>query len=153
MPKSATVQVEAEAEFKALSLQEQELLVGFRDLVAEGLGYHFGAKAVQSEGSEATKDQRATNNANRKNISSHLEEWIKDADIEAYQSAVEEYTTSRKALSEAMKPYNTRKAPLARAWKYCVNVAFPDSLKEIGAPVQPRFKLSEWIKEATKKKK
>jgi len=145
--KAKAVQVPEEVQ------QQLSLLEGFRDLVHEGIGYQLGAKAVQAEASEKTKDQRTTSNAARKNISDHLEEWITDANIAGYKSAVEDLTAKRKALSEAMKPFNGRKAPLTKAWKYMVNVAIPDSLRELGSPVAPSFSLSDWIKEATAKKK
>ena len=145
MPKQAVVTIPEEVE------QELTLLKGFRDLVAEGIGYHLGAKAVQAEASDATKDQRKAVSEARKAI--NIEEFIENSDIEGYRSAVETLKAARKTLSEAMKPYNQRKAPLAKAWKYCVNIAFPDSLKELGVAVAPVFSLSEWIKAATAKKK
>ena len=150
MPKQAVVTIPEEVE------QELSLLKGFRDLVGEGIGYYLGARAVQSEASENTKDHRKTVATIRKNISTHLEEWIKGADVNSYSSKVSELKEARKVLSEAMKPFNEKKSPLTKAWKYCVNVAFPDSLKELDAPVSPRFSLSEWIEKTlanAKKKK
>ena len=150
MPKQTAVEaVEAEVSVD----QELALLRGFRDLVAEGLGYYLGAKAVQAEASEKTKEQRKKANSIRKEINSKLEEWIKNADIESYKAKTTEYAEARAKLREAMKPFNEKKNPLNKAWRYCVNVAFPDALKELGAPVQPRFSLSEWIESAISKKK
>jgi len=150
MPKQTAVEaVEAEVSVD----QELALLRGFRDLVAEGLGYYLGAKAVGAEASEKTKDLRKKANGIRKEINSHLEEWIKNADIESYTAKTTEYAEARAKLREAMKPFNKKKNPLNKAWRYCVNVAFPDALKELGAPVQPRFSLSKWIESAISKKK
>jgi len=151
MPKQATVEAVPEAEVSVD--QELALLRGFRDLVAEGLGYYLGAKAVTAEASEKTKDLRKKANSIRKEINSHLEEWIKNADIESYTAKTTELAEAREALKKAMKPFNEKKNPLNKAWRYCVNVAFPDSLKELGAPVQPRFSLSKWIESAIQKKK
>lgn len=136
-----------------MQVKKLELLQGFRDLVSEGLGYHLGAKSIQAEGSDKTKDQRTASNDARKHISEHLEEWIENANIEDYRAAVEDLTGKRKVLSEAMKPFNKRKAPLNKAWKYCVNVAFPNALVELDSPAAPRFKLATWIKNALKEKK
>ena len=149
MPKQTAVEaVEAEVSVD----QELALLRGFRDLVAEGLGYYLGAKAITAEASEKTKDLRKKANSIRKEINSHLEEWIKNADIESYTAKTTEYAEARAKLREAMKPFNEKKKPLNKAWRYCVNVAFPDALKELGAPVQPRFSLSKWIQAAITKK-
>jgi len=150
MPKQTAVEaVEAEISME----QEVALLRGFRDLVAEGLGYYLGAKAIGAEASEKTKDQRKKVNSIRKEINSHLEEWIKNSDIESYKAKTTEYAEARAELRKAMKPFNEKKNPLNKAWRYCLNVAFPDALKELGAPVQPRFSLSKWIESAISKKK
>ena len=133
--------------------REIVLLRGFRDLVNEGIGYYLGAKATQSDASEKTEDQRKAVNDIRKSISENLEQMITNGDIKTYKETVEKLKAARKVLSEAMKPFNEKKNPLNRAYKYCVNVAFPDALKELGAPVSPRFSLSDWIAEATKPKK
>jgi len=150
MPKQEVVEAVQEAE--AIE-QEVALLRGFRDLVAEGLGYYLGAKAIGAEASEKTKEQRKKVNSIRKEINSHLEEWIKNADIKSYTAKTTEYAEARAELRKAMKPFNQKKNPLNKAWRYCINVAFPDALKELGAPVQPRFSLSEWIESAISKKK
>jgi len=150
MPKQEVVEAIQEAEVSVE--QEVTLLRGFRDLVAEGLGYYLGAKAVQAEASEKTKEQRTKANSIRKEINSHLEEWIKNADIDSYKAKTTEYAEAREALKKVMKPFNEKKKPLNKAWRYCVNVAFPDALKELGAPVQPRFSLSKWIQAAITKK-
>jgi len=149
LPRQAaqTVQIPEEVE------QELTLLRGFRDLVGEGIGYMLGAKATQSEASDATKDQRKVAASIRKDISIHLEEWIKNADHASYSAKVTELKAARKVLADAMKPFNEKKSPLTKAWKYITNVAIPDSLKELGAPVSPRFSLEDWIAEAMKPKK
>ena len=147
--KAQTVQVQVSEEVE----QELTLLRGFRDLVHEGLGYYFGAKAIQSEASEKTKEQRKAASTIRKDVSTHMEEWIKNADVTAYNEKMTALKEARKAVSEATKPFNEKKNPLSRAWKYCVSVALPDSLKELGTPVQPTFSLSDWIAEAIKPKK
>ena len=153
MPKNKGETVAQAIQLPAEVEQELSLLKGFRDLVNEGIGYYLGAKATQSEASEKTKEQRKAASDIRKSMSEQLEQIITNADIKTYKETMEKLKTARKALAEAMKPFNEKKSPLNRAWKYCVNVAFPDSLKELGAPVSPRFSLSDWIAEATKPKK
>jgi len=150
MPKQ--VVEEAIPEVQAVE-QELALLRGFRDLVAEGLGYYVGSKAIGAEASEKTKEQRKKVNSIRKEINSNIEEWIKNADLDSYTAKMTELAQARATLKEAMKPFNEKRKPLNKAWRYCLNVAFPDALKELGSPVQPRFSLSNWIKEAIEKKK
>ncbi len=151
MPKQS---VQAVEEIEVVN-QELVLLRGFRDLVSEGLGYYFGAKAVSLEAREdvevTAKRKQATDL--RKEISKSIPSWIQNADVKTYETKISEMTEARKALSEVMKPFTEKKKPLDKAYRYCISVAFPDALKEIGAPVQPRFNLSDWIKEATAKKK
>lgn len=116
LPKQAVVTIPEEVE------QELSLLKGFRDLVGEGVGYYLGAKAVQAEASDATKDQRKTVATIRKDISTHLEGWIKAADINSYSAKVSEMKEARKALSSAMKPFNEKKSPLTKAWRYLLGL-------------------------------
>jgi len=144
--------------------QELALLRGFRDLVGEGIGYLLGAKAVQSEAKDNEEignlrhavprifvSGRPKKETDRKTII--IEDLIKAGDMNAYVTAMTEVETARKALREAMKPFNEKKSPLQKAWRYCLNIAIPDSLKELNAPVSPRFNLSDWVKDATAKKK
>jgi len=152
MPKQEVVEVSEE---QVSMEQELALLRGFRDLVAEGLGYYLGAKAITAEAKEDEKVAEARKSVStiRKEITKSIPSWIENADIKSYQEKTAELQSARDHLKEVMKPYNERKRPLNKAWRYCVNVAFPDALKELGAPVQPRFSLSKWIESAIAKKK
>jgi len=151
MPK----QVVEEAVPEGAVQQELALLRGFRDLVAEGLGYYLGAKAVSAEAKEDEKVAEARKSVNtiRKEITKSIPTWIENSDIQSFQEKTAELKSAREHLKEVMKPYNEKKKPLNKAWRYCLNVAFPDALKELNSPVQPRFSLSNWIKEAIEKKK
>jgi len=139
---------------------ELTLLRGFRDLVGEGIGYLLGARAIQAEvrdNEEIGKlrhaiprifvSGRPKKDSDRKTII--IEDLVKSRDTNAYITAMTEVEVARKALQDAMKPFNEKKAPLLKGWKYMVNVAVPDSLKELGAPVSPRFSLSDWVAQAT----
>jgi len=150
--KQQTTQVVEELE---VVQQELALLKGFRDLVSEGIGYYFGSKAVSSEAGDDVEviAKRKEVTTLRKEISNSIPTWIQSADVKTYEAKIAEHTEARKGLSAVMKPFTERKKPLDKAWRYCIGVAFPDALKELGAPVNPRFKLSDWIKEATAKKK
>jgi len=59
---------------------------------------------------------------------------------------------AKKTLKTARAPFMQKMAPLAKAVRYCDNVAIPDSLKELGHPIQPRFSLSDWVQTAIAQK-
>jgi len=138
--------------------QEVKLLRGFRDLVAERFGYFMGRRLTQQDMTEKTAAERKAVAEIRKEITGdNLKTIIANADVKTYESKLVALKSARETLSKAAKPFREKITPLAKAQRYLDNVAIPDALKEIGAPVQPRFALSEWITktlaEAKKKKK
>ena len=136
--------------------QEVVLLRGFRDLVAERMGYVLGRRLTQQEMNEKTEAERKKVAEIRKEITEKLETYIKDADIQTYQARQKALKDAREVLKKTSEPFRTKMTPLAKAQRYLDNVAIPDALKELGTPVQPRFSLSKWIEtaiESSKKKK
>jgi flagellar biosynthesis/type III secretory pathway protein FliH len=133
--------------------QELTLLRGFRDLVAERVAYMFGAKALSSEMSEATKEQRKALTQLNKEFKGNLENYVRNGDFDGFSQAQAKIKEAREVLSKARKPHMAKISPLRKAIKYIDNVAIPDSLKELGVTVQPAFSLSEWVKKAVESKK
>ena len=128
---------------------ELKLLQGFRDLVAERTGYHIGRKLTQEEMSKATKTEREAVRDIREEITGdNLIAIITESNIEAYNDALKRLKSARKVVTKKAKPFRAKIAPLAKAVKYIDNVAIPDALRELGTPVQPRFSLSKWVKDA-----
>jgi len=129
--------------------QELKFLRGFRDLVAERFGYFMGRRLTQQQMTEKTDTERKAVAEVRKTITGdNLKAIIAKGDIKTYETKLSALKTAREALSTASKPFREKISPLAKAQKYIDNVAIPDSLKELGKPVQPRFVLSEWINDA-----
>jgi hypothetical protein len=56
-------------------------------------------------------------------------------------------------VSKKAKPYREKIQPLNKAIKYIDTVVVPDSLKQLGATIQPRFNLSNWVVDAFKVEK
>ena len=136
--------------------QHLTLLRGFRDLMAERMGYVLGRRLTQQDMSEKTEAERKKVSEIRKEITEKLETYIKDADLQTYQARQKALKDAREVLKKASEPFRTKITPLAKAQRYLDNVAIPDALKELGTPVQPRFSLSKWIEtaiESSKKKK
>jgi len=129
--------------------QEISLLRGFRDLVAERWGYFMGRRLTAEEMSNKTEAERKAVAEVRKAITGdNLKTIISKADVKTYESTLAKIKEARETLNTAAKPFREKIAPLAKAQRYMDNVAIPDGLKELGAPVQPRFSLSKWIGDA-----
>jgi hypothetical protein len=150
---TVTVEVEAEA------TKRLDLLEAFAELVSERFGYYTARKLKMAEMNEAVSDLNKEVREIRKSLNTAIEEYIKEPNdglreqIFKCREAIEE---KRPAIKEKKAPFMKEINPLARAVRYIDNVAIPDSLKEIGYPVQPRFSLSDWVKkgiESQKKRK
>jgi len=133
----------------------QALREAFVELVAERWGYYVGRRVTQQDMATATKDQRKAVSDLNKGVNKAIEEYI----VEASDDLRTQIVNGRKAVAEAKKVLSTARAPfmkkmtpLAKAVRYCDNVAIPDSLKELGHPIQPRFSLSDWVQTAITQK-
>jgi hypothetical protein len=151
LPKQSAKQETVPVEVDRQALQE-----AFVELVGERYGYWLGRRVTQQEMATATKEQAKTVRELTKTVNTNIEAYIADASDDLKTTIV----TTRKTLAEAKKtlktaraPFQKKMAPLAKAVRYCDNVAIPDSLKELGHPIQPRFSLSEWVQDAIKPKK
>jgi hypothetical protein len=171
LPKGKTQIAEAvtvEAEAKRV-----DLLEAFAELVAERFGYYTARRLKMAEMNEKTKEERKHAGKIRKAISLRLKfdrknggytyetgdalrEAMDSGSWETYESKLKELSEVKKSIDDMAKPYREEIKPLAKAVRYLDNVAIPDSLKELGHPVQPRFSLSDWVKkqiESQKKRK
>jgi len=135
---------------------QQALQVAFIELVGERYGYWLARRMTQQDMAEKTKEQSKAVRELGKTERTKIEEYIEkptDAVKTAILNARKSLKTARETLKTARKPFMEKISPLAKAVRYCDSVAIPDSLKELGHPVSPRFSLSDWAKEATKPKK
>lgn len=137
-------------------VDRQALQEAFVELVAERWGYSVGRRLTQQEMATATKEQAKAVRELNKTVNTTIEAYIENANDDLKTTIV----TTRKTLAEAKKtvkearaPFMKKMTPLAKAVRYCDNVAIPDSLKELGHPIQPRFSLSDWVTDAIKPKK
>jgi len=132
-----------------VSVKQATLLLGFRDLVAERMGYFLGRRLTQQEMSEKTEAERkAVAEVREKITGENLETIITNGDIATFKATLEELKTARKTLKDASEPFREKMNPLGKAVRYIDSVAVPDALKELGTPVQPRFSLSKWVNDA-----
>ena len=129
------------------------MLLGFRDIVAERMGYFLGRRLTQTDMSDKTETERKAVATIRKDIKTNIPTWIKDANIEAYNKKNAELKVASEKLSKVSEPFRKKISPLAKAQKYLDNVAIPDALKQLGTPVQPRFSLSKWINDTLEQEK
>ena len=135
------------------------LLEAFAELVSERWGYYMARRLTQKDANEKTKEERKKATEASKALNEGIETLIKspnEANSKKVTSCRDTLKDARKVVASARKPFNEKIKPLASAVKYCDNVAIPDSLKELGHPIVPRFSLSEWATKAveqTKKKK
>jgi len=135
------------------------LLEAFAELVSERWGYFTARRLTQKDANEKTKVERKTSTEAAKAVTESIETLIKspnDTNSKKVTSCRDVLKDARKVVANAKKPFNEKIKPLASAVKYCDSVAIPDSLKELGHQVVPRFSLSEWATKAveqTKKKK
>lgn len=146
MTQQETVQISKEME------KELTLLRGFRDLLAERTGYYFGTKALGKTMSEKTeaerKDVRTASKGFKDAVNQLIEKPTKQnsKEVKTCAKALEQ---AKEANKKARKPHMQKISPLRKAIRYIDTVAVPDSLKELGKPVnQPIFSLSDVIKKA-----
>ena len=136
-----------------------DMLEGFVELVSERYGYWMARRLTQSEMSEKCKTELTAVREKNKDLNKHIAEYIENATPELKDSILKEQKELKdlgEVASKATKPFRDKISPLAQAQRYCDTVTIPDSLKELGKPIVPRFSLSEWVSkalEATKNKK
>jgi len=153
MPKG---NVEAQAVTVEAETSRLDLLEAFAELVSERFGYYTARRMKQAEMNEATADIRKEMRETRKSLATAIEEYIKEPNdglretIFKCRKAIEE---KKPVLKKKKEPYLKAIRPLNKAVRYMDNVAIPDSLKELGHPVKPRFSLSEWVKKAIESQK
>jgi len=137
-----------------------DLLEGFADLVGERMGYFMARRLKQKEmGEKCEKELKAVREVNN-SIHDHIVELIEEEKPEvrvAIHKEQKELKSLHKTAADVTKPFRDKISELAKAVKYCDNVFIPDSLKELGKAVSPRFSLSEHVakalESAAKKKK
>lgn len=131
--------------------KELTLLRGFKDLVAERTGYYFGTKVLGKKMSEETKTQRGAVSKAGKKLKEGIELLIEQPtakNSKTVQTATREVKEAKKTNRKAREPHMKKISPLRKATRYIDTVAIPDSLKELGKPVTPRFSLSDWATKA-----
>ena len=154
MPKRQVVAVTEPIE--VVAEDRLALLEGFVSLINERWGYYTARKLTQQDMSEKTKEQSKRVRELSKAVSKGIEEFletpeqeIKDAIVQSRKDIVE----AKKKVKEAREPFQKKITPLAKAMRYLDSVAIPDSLKELGKPIQPLFSLSDWVTTAIASKK
>lgn len=155
MPKKRTQTVESVQAVEPIA-DVQALQTAFIELVGERWGYWLGRRMTQQDMAEKTKEQSKAVRELGKTEHTKIEEFIETPSDEIKTVIVTTRASlkdARTTLKEARKPFMEKISPLAKAVRYCDSVAIPDSLKELGHPVAPRFSLSDWVKEAVKPKK
>lgn len=134
----------------------QALQHAFIELVGERYGYWLARRMTQQDMSEKTAKEAKVARELAKTEHKSIEEYI-EKPTEAVKTAIlntrKSLKTARETLKTARKPFMEKITPLAKAVRYCDSVAIPDSLKELGHPIAPRFSLSDWAKEAIAPKK
>ena len=133
--------------------KELSLLQGFRDLVGERWAYFLGRQMTQAEMNDKTKEERKTVTKIRKEINDNLEDYIKSSDIDTYLQKRKNLKDASEIVTKKAKPFREKISPLRKAQAYLDVVAIPDALKELGTPIQPRFSLSKWVKNAMQTEK
>lgn len=154
MGKAQTTQVEKVPEYVEPTQEEVTLLRGFSDLVGERFGYWVGRRVKQAEMNEATKTEREAVRDLRKAVTGdNLVQIITDADIDGFTAKLKEIEEAQKVVRTKSEPFRTVMKPLAKAIKYMDTVCIPDSLTQLGKPVQERFSLSQWVTDALEAEK
>jgi len=134
--------------------EELSLLRGFRDVVRERWGYFLGRKLTGQEMNEKTKKERkAVTDARKAITGENLDNIIINSDIAGYKKALVDIKDKREIVSKLAKPFREKMSPLRKAQSYLDSVAIPDSLRELGTPVQPRFTLAKWVVDALETEK
>jgi len=147
-------EVPAEEAFVEATPEEVTMLRGFRDLVGERWGYFVGSRMTRIQMNEKTaKERKAVRELRKEVTGDNLVQIITDGNIEGYQTKLKDIKEAREVVAKLSKPFRTKIAPLNKARKYLDNIAIPDSLKELGTPVQERFSLSQWITDALEAEK
>jgi hypothetical protein len=139
-----------------VEVDRQALQEAFVELVGERYGYWVGRRLTQQEMATATKEQVKKVRELAKTVNTAIEAYIADASDDLRTQIINGRKTladAKKTVKEARVPFMMKMTPLAKAVRYCDNVAIPDSLKELGHPIQPRFSLSDWVQDAIKPKK
>ena len=171
MPKrkgqSATTEVIGQPELPAVEEEGQlqvptrvDLLEGFADLVGERMGYFMARRLKQKEmGEKCEKELKAVRDMNS-SLHDNIVDLIEEEKPELRDTIHKEQKELKglqKTAAEATSPFREKIGELAKAVKYIDNVFIPDSLKELGKAVAPRFSLSEHVakalESAAKKKK
>lgn len=128
-----------------------DLLEGFADLVGERMGYFMAKRLKQKEmGEKCTAELKAVRDLNN-SLHDHIVDLIEEEKPEvrkAIHDEQKELKTLRKAADKVTEPFREKIGELAKAVKYIDNVFIPDSLKELGKGVAPRFSLSEHVQKA-----
>jgi len=146
----------SKAKQETVPVDMQALQEAFVELVGERYGYWVGRRLTQQEMATATKEQAKKVRELAKTVNTAIEDYIADANDDLKTQIINERKTlaeAKKTVKEARAPFMKKMTPLAKAVRYCDNVAIPDSLKELGHPIQPRFSLSDWVQDAIKPKK
>jgi hypothetical protein len=156
--KAGTVQVQEEANSTEEQVQPTrvDMLEAFTELVAERYGYFTARRLTQQDMSEKCKAELEAVNAKRKAMNENIEKLLEAEDEEArtnYKAQAKDLKTLKEEADIAKKPFLEKIKPLSTAQKYCDSVAIPDFLKELGHPVQPVFKLSDWMNKALEQSK
>jgi hypothetical protein len=139
-----------------VEVDRQALQEAFVELVGERYGYWLGRRVTQQEMATATKDQAKAVRELAKTVNTAIESYIAEPSDDLKTQIItgrKNLATAKKTVKTAREPFQKKIAPLAKAVRYCDNVAIPDSLKELGHPIQPRFSLSDWVQDAIKPKK
>lgn len=128
-----------------------DLLEGFADLVSERMGYWAGRRSKQTEMAEKCKTELEALRKKRGEIADGIEELLEKEDQatrDAIHTARKELKPLMKKAKNATQPFREKIGELAKAVKLLDNVTIPDSLKELGKQVVPRFSLSEHVAKA-----
>jgi len=149
MPKATQTEVVLPQETE----KELTLLRGFRDLMAERVGYAMGKYALASEMRDATEKERKASSEASKLLRENLESFIANGDLEGYKKALEAKKQAAEALKKAQAPHMERISPLAKAVRYIDNVAVPKFLVTLGTEPKPIMSPAEWIVSAIEAEK
>lgn len=135
---------------------KMDMLEAFTELVSERYGYFMARRLTQQDMAEKTKEETKAVREKAKQLSENIDTYI-DTPSDDLKGTIKanqkDLTDLRKKAATARKPFQDKVKPLVQAQKYCDAVAIPDSLKELGHPVAPRFSLSEWMQKALEQSK
>jgi hypothetical protein len=156
LPKSQ----QATEQVPAAIAERFSLLQKFAGLVAERYGYVVGRKMKSAEMREDAAVKLASESVRKltKELSKSVETLIKEPtkpNSEVVTRNRTELEEARDKAHTAREPFLEKMKPLTKVIRMMDNIAIPDSLKEVGIELKPRFQLSEWADkalEATKKK-